>query len=88
MSTPGGMSTFRLAFAMIFRLVDLFRQIALFQVVTGGGPGLATTVLNFFVYQSTFVFGELGYGAALAVLLVVVMIIPLTIIFRFARRRA
>jgi multiple sugar transport system permease protein len=77
-----------LAFAMIFRLVDLFRQIALFQVVTGGGPGLATTVLNFFVYQSTFVFGELGYGAALAVLLVIVMIIPLVIIFRFARRRA
>jgi multiple sugar transport system permease protein len=77
-----------LAFAMIFRLVDLFRQIALFQIVTGGGPGLATTVLNYFVYQSTFVFGELGYGAALAVILVILMIIPLAIIFRFARRRA
>ena len=77
-----------LAFAMIFRLVDLFRQIALFQVVTGGGPGLATTVLNFFVYQSTFVFGQLGYGASLAVVLVLMMIIPLTIISRFARRRA
>jgi multiple sugar transport system permease protein len=77
-----------LAFAMIFRLVDLFRQIALFQIVTGGGPGLATTVLNYFVYQSTFVFGELGYGAALAVVLVLLMIIPLGIIFRFARRRA
>jgi len=77
-----------LAFAMIFRLVDLFRQIALFQIVTGGGPGLASTVLNFFVYQSTFVFGELGYGAALAIVLIVLMIVPLTIIFRFARRRA
>ena len=71
-----------LAFAAAFRLVDLFRQIALFQAVTGGGPGLATTVLNFFVYQTTFVFGELGYGAALAVLLIVMMIIPLAVFAR------
>jgi multiple sugar transport system permease protein len=77
-----------LAFAAVFRLVDLFRQIALFQVVTGGGPGLATTVLNFFVYQTTFVFGELGYGAALAVLLIVMMIIPLALFARLARRSA
>jgi multiple sugar transport system permease protein len=77
-----------LAFAAVFRLVDLFRQIALFQVVTGGGPGLATTVLNYFVYQTTFVFGELGYGASLAVLLVIMMIIPLAILARLARRSA
>jgi len=77
-----------LAFAMIFRLVDLFRQIALFQIMTGGGPGLSTTVLNFFVYQTTFVFGELGYGAALAVVLIIMMIIPLAVLARFARRKA
>jgi multiple sugar transport system permease protein len=77
-----------LAFAAIFRLVDLFRNIALFQIMTGGGPGLSTSVLNFFVYQTTFVYGELGYGAALAVVLVVLMAIPLLIIFRFARRRS
>jgi multiple sugar transport system permease protein len=77
-----------LAFAMIFRLVDLFRQIALFQIMTGGGPGLSTTVLNFFVYQTTFVFGELGYGAALAVVLIIMMIIPLALLARLARRKA
>jgi multiple sugar transport system permease protein len=77
-----------LAFAAVFRLVDLFRQIALFQILTGGGPGLTTTVLNFFVYQTTFVFGELGYGASLAVLLVIMLIIPLAILARLARRRA
>jgi multiple sugar transport system permease protein len=75
-----------LAFAALFRLVDLFRQFALFQLVTGGGPGLATTVLNFYVYRSTFVFGQLGYGAALALLLVVLMLIPLAFIYRLARR--
>jgi len=56
--------------------------------MTGGGPGLVTTVLNFYVYQTTFLFGELGYGAALAILLVILMMIPLVAIFWFARREA
>jgi ABC-type Fe3+ transport system permease subunit len=34
------------------------------------------------------VFGELGYGAALAVLLIVMMIIPLALFARLARRSA
>jgi multiple sugar transport system permease protein len=76
------------AFAVLFRVVDLFRQFALFQLLTGGGPGLKTTVLNYFVYQNTFQFGKLGYGATLAVILVVVMAIPLGLLFRFARSTA
>jgi multiple sugar transport system permease protein len=73
------------AFAVLFRVVDLFRQFPLFQIMTGGGPGLNTTVLNYYVYQNTFQFGKLGYGAALAVVLVLMMAIPLVILFRLAR---
>jgi multiple sugar transport system permease protein len=73
-----------LAFAAIFQIVNLFREFALFQIVTGGGPGLSTNVLNFYVYQTTFVFGELGLGAALAVVLVVLMAIPLVVIYRLS----
>jgi multiple sugar transport system permease protein len=73
-----------LAFAAIFQIVNLFREFALFEIVTGGGPGLSTNVLNFYVYQTTFVFGELGLGAALAVVLVVLMAIPLVVIYRLS----
>ena len=73
------------AFAVLFRVVDLFRQFPLFQIMTGGGPGLQTTVLNYYVYQNTFQFGKLGYGAALAFILVLMMAIPLVILFRVAR---
>jgi multiple sugar transport system permease protein len=76
-----------LAFAMMFRIIDLFRQFAEFQVITGGGPGLSTNVLNFYVYQQTFFDGNLGFGAALAVLLVFMMAVPLLIMFRLARQR-
>lgn len=75
-----------LAFAVIFQLVNLFRQFAEFSIITGGGPGLATNVLNFYVYQTTFVFGELGLGAALAVVLVVMMAIPLAVIYKLSKR--
>jgi multiple sugar transport system permease protein len=75
-----------LAFATLFQLVNLFREFANFQIITGGGPGLSTNVLNFYVYQTTFVFGELGLGAALAVVLVVIMAIPLITIYKVAGR--
>lgn len=75
-----------IAFAALFQLVNLFREFALFQIVTGGGPGLSTNVLNFYVYQTTFVFGELGLGAALAVVLVLIMAIPLITIYKLSGR--
>ncbi|MCU1489059.1 MAG: sugar transporter permease [Acidimicrobiaceae bacterium] len=76
-----------LAFAVLFQLVNLFRQFAEFSIITGGGPGLATNVLNYYVWQTSFIFGELGLGAALAVVLVVVMAVPLVIVFKLSKRR-
>lgn len=70
-----------LGFAMLLRLFDLFRQIGLFQLMTGGGPGLATNVLNLYVFQKTFQFGELGYGAALGVLLTLIMVVFGVLVF-------
>lgn len=76
-----------LMLAALLRTVAAFQQFALFQVLTGGGPGLNTTVLNFYVYQQTIVFNNIGYGAALAMLLLVVMAVPLLVLFAFSRRR-
>ena len=73
--------------AALLRTVAAFQQFALFEVLTGGGPGLSTTVINFYVYQQTIVYGNVGYGAALGVLLVVVMAVPLLLLFALMRRR-
>lgn len=75
-----------LVFAVMFRLIDLFRQFAEFQLITGGGPGVSTDVLNFFVYQQTFVNGDIGFGASLAVVLVLMMVIPLVVLYRLSKR--
>jgi multiple sugar transport system permease protein len=76
-----------LVLAALLRTVAAFQQFALFEILTGGGPGLSTTVINFYVYQQTIVYGNVGYGAALAVLLVVVMAVPLLLLFALIRRR-
>ena len=76
-----------LVLAALLRTVAAFQQFALFEIMTGGGPGLSTTVINYYVYQQTIVYGNVGYGAALAVLLVAVMAVPLGVLFVLARRR-
>jgi multiple sugar transport system permease protein len=75
-----------LGFAIIFRIVDVLRQFPLIQVLTGGGPGQKTTVLNYYVYQTTFSYGNLSYGSALAVLLVFLMAIPMLAVFFMTNR--
>lgn len=75
-----------LTFAVMFRLVNMFGQFAEIQLLTNGGPGVATTVLNFFVYEQSFVNGDIAFGAALALVAVMMMAIPLLILFRIARR--
>jgi multiple sugar transport system permease protein len=73
--------------AALLRTVTAFQQFALFQAMTGGGPGLATTVINYYVYQQSIVYNNAGYGAALGLMLVAIMAVPLTGLFMLARRR-
>lgn len=45
---------------------------ALIFVMTGGGPGTDSTTLPLLAYQEAFKFGELGFGTAIATILLVV----------------
>ncbi len=71
-----------LAIAILFRTVDAFRKFESVSVMTGGGPGDATTILNLYVYQVSFLFYKLGYGATLAIVLVAMMGVAATVIYR------
>ena len=77
-----------LVVAILLRTVDAFRKFESITVMTKGGPGTATTILNLYVYETSFLFGKLGYGAALAVLLVLLMSLVLFLFYRFSRESA
>lgn len=56
-----------IAVTLVFRLVLAFKVFDEVYLLTGGGPGTATEVLSFTIYQRFFTEDRVGYGAALSV---------------------
>ena len=53
----------------IITIVGALQAFAQIAVLTGGGPGLSTTVLVYYVFQQAFEFNNIGYGSTLALML-------------------
>jgi multiple sugar transport system permease protein len=80
----GGLAIFRhitiplltrfIQFAVVLTLITGFTALfSLIFIMTTGGPGYATTTLEFFVYQTAFSNGAFGYAAAIGVVLFVIV---------------
>jgi len=66
---------------LLIRVMDSFKTFDLIFVLTQGGPGMSTEILNYYTYRYGFKFFHLGYASALSwVLLVVVTIICMVLI--------
>jgi multiple sugar transport system permease protein len=71
---------------VILRMITALSAFAAIFAATGGGPGSATEILNLYAYRLSFTELSLGYGAAVATVL---LILTLTVSFGlFALRRA
>ena len=69
----------------IFVLNNLFGVVL---VSTNGGPGYATTVLEYYIYFLTFRMGKVGMGASVAVVLFIITMVLVVIYVRsFSRRK-
>jgi multiple sugar transport system permease protein len=69
----------------IFVLNNLFGVVL---VSTNGGPGYATTVLEYYIYFLTFRAGKIGMGLSVAVLLfIITMVLVVVYVRSFSRRR-
>ncbi len=61
-------------FAFIMTLITAFTALfSLIFTMTGGGPGFGTTTLEFYVYQQGFKVAVFGYGAAIGIVLFLVI---------------
>ena len=71
---------------VILRMVTALSAFAAIFAATGGGPGSATEILNLYAYRLSFTELSVGYGAAVATVL---LVLTLTVAFGlFALRRA
>ena len=69
---------------VILRTMTALSAFAAIFSATGGGPGSATEILNLYAYRTSFIEFNLGYGSALAVVL---LTITLAVSFLLFRRR-
>jgi len=69
----------------ILLTIASFKTFALIQLMTKGGPGHATTVLSYYIYQQGLQLFEMGYASAVAVVLFVA-VLALTLMQLVLRR--
>jgi multiple sugar transport system permease protein len=74
-----------LLLVIILTTIESFQVFDAAYVMTGGGPGQATTTLVFYVYNSAFVQLEMGYAAAMAFVLFVIILAVSLLQRRFVR---
>ena len=72
---------------VIMRMMVALSAFAAIFAATGGGPGTATEILNLYAYRTSFTDFNLGYGAALAVVLLVITMSVSVLMFRIRRAR-
>lgn len=59
--------------ALIIRTLEAFKIFDLVYIMTGGGPGTSTESLSLYLYRTGFIYGQLSYAAAMALLVLILV---------------
>ena len=60
---------------ILFRIISAMRVYDLIVAMTNGGPGGSTTTVSMYAINTYFTYGNIGYGSALSVVLLLVSVI-------------
>jgi len=72
-----------LSFITVYQTLSLLVSFEYIWLITNGGPFFDTTVYALYVYQRAFEHGQYAYGAALALVLVVIGVAAALLMWRF-----
>lgn len=72
--------------AFLLRTLDAFRVFDLIYVLTGGGPANSTEVLSSYAYKTTFSATQVGYGASMATVMAISVLL-FAVIMQYLLRR-
>jgi len=73
--------------ASVLQILWTFREFEIIYPMTGGGPANSTQTLAIYLYNQAFQFFNMGYGAALGVITIVICIGFVVIVFPHLQRR-
>lgn len=72
--------------AVFLRMIDSFQVFGQIFLLTGGGPGTATTSTTLYAFFQGFQSFDLGYGSSIALALLILVIIVSTLFLSVSRR--
>lgn len=72
---------------LILGLIGAFQAFSQVYIMTGGGPGDATELMGIFIYNQSFENLRLGFGAAVSLILFIVLVTIVALLLVFARGR-
>lgn len=70
-----------IAVAIVFRAAEAVKEFDKVYILTGGGPGNATDVVDLFTYRVSFTNWDMSYGAALGIVLFLVSMVAGAVMF-------
>jgi multiple sugar transport system permease protein len=77
-----------IAIAGVLRIIQAFKTFDIFQILTNGGPGSSTEVVNLSLYRIVMQDFSIGSGAAIAVMLLVILLLLTPLLLRTVGRHA
>jgi len=77
----------QLFFVLVISVIGSFQAFDMVYVMTGGGPGNATQVYNYYIWQNAFQFFKMGYASALAYILFAIIFLITLVQVRYLGRR-
>ena len=72
--------------AGMIRMIDAVKSFDIIFAITQGGPGSASETINLYLYSVAFIYYDLGYGSAIAVIFFL-LIVALAALMLYARKR-
>ena len=72
--------------ASMIRMIDAVKSFDIIFAITQGGPGSASETINLYLYSVAFVYYDIGYGSAIAVVFFV-LIVVLAAIMLYMRQK-
>ena len=72
--------------AAMIRTIDAVKSFDVIFAITQGGPGSASETINLYLYSVAFVYYDLGYGSAIAVIFFI-LIVMLAAVLLYLRQR-
>jgi len=72
--------------ALLFRVMDAIKRFDTIYVMTGGGPGRSTETLDLYAYFQSFDYLNIGYGASIAIIMLIIMFILSMFILRSVQK--